>query len=278
MGSSSAKGRIEIADDAAARPKREKPEIRETWAQYAKTRSEKLRNTLMEHYLHLVRRLAQRVHAKLPREVELDDLVSAGTFGLMYAIAAFDPERAVKFETYCASRIRGAILDELRSWDWVPRLARLRAHRMDDATRQLQLALGREPSREELAAHLNVPADELDKIARDGCVTRILPLSRPTDTRNDGEDREMPVLEDKKTSERIRGVEREDLRSMITRGLSRAEQLIIVLYYFEGMTRKEIGATLDLSESRVSQMHSMILARLQNQLAGKRRELEQLAA
>jgi RNA polymerase sigma factor for flagellar operon FliA len=254
------------------------PNVRDIWADYAATRTEKLRNQLMEHYLHLVKRLAQRIHTKLPKEVDLDDLISAGTFGLMYAVAAYDPGRAVKFETYCASRIRGAILDELRSWDWVPRLARLRAHKLVDATRQLQLELGREPSQEELATRLNVSEEELEKISRDGCVTRIMPLCRPSDSSGDESEREVPVLEDKRSAERMRGMEREDLKSLISRGLSRAEQLIIVLYYFEQMTMKEIGSTLDLSESRVSQMHSMILARLQAQLQGKRPELEQLAA
>lgn len=258
-------------------PKSLKRDIRELWAEYATTRSEKLRNLLMEHYLHLVKKLAQRIHTKLPREVELDDLVSAGTFGLMFAIAAFDPGREVKFETYCASRIRGAILDELRSWDWVPRLARLRAHKLIDATRKLQIELGRAPSDDELAEHLAVEKGELDKITRDGCLTRILPLARPGEKHHD-DDRDAPILEDKRSMERTRGIEREDLRAMITRGLSRAEQLIIILYYFESMTMKEIGATLDLSESRVSQMHSMVLQRLQSQLADKQKELRALAA
>jgi RNA polymerase sigma factor FliA len=255
----------------------EKIDISGLWREYGLTRGERFRNKLMEHYLPLVRRLAQRIHTKLPREVELDDLVSAGTFGLMYAIEAFDPARAVKFETYCASRIRGAILDELRSWDWVPRLARLRSHRLGDATRQLQLELGREPSGEELAGHLNVSMGELEKITRDGSVTRIVPLARQRDQGCDdvldGE-----ILEDRRQTERTRGFEREDLRALITKGLSRAEQLIIILYYFEQMTMKEIGLTLDLSESRVSQMHSAILARLQQQLSGRRKELASLAA
>ena len=247
------------------------------WQEYGKTRSEKLRNSLMEHYLPLVKRLAQRIHAKLPREVEFDDLMSAGTFGLMYAIEAFDPTRAVKFETYCASRIRGAILDELRSWDWVPRLARLRSHKLSEATRELQLELGREPGTEELADRLKVSADELEKITKDGCVTRILPLSRPRVSSGD-DDIDSDILEDRRASDRARGMEREDLRAMITKGLSRAEQLIIVLYYFEQMTMKEIGLTLDLSESRVSQMHSAVLTRLQTQLGGRRRELVAMAA
>src|ERR1043165_9065738 len=99
--------------------------------------SEALRNILMENYLHLVRYNAERIHTKLPDEVELDDLMSAGIFGLMDAISAFDLERGVKFETYCAPRIRGAILDELRSMDWVPRLVRSRAGKLDSASKQL---------------------------------------------------------------------------------------------------------------------------------------------
>ena len=99
----------------------------------------------MENYLHLVRYNAERIHVKLPDEVELDDLMSAGIFGLMDAIAAFDLERGVKFETYCAPRIRGAILDELRSMDWVPRLVRCRAHKLDSASKQLEVELGRSP-------------------------------------------------------------------------------------------------------------------------------------
>ena len=251
-------------------------DVREVWAEYARTKSEKLRNHLMEHYLHLVKRMAQRIHTKLPKEVELDDLISAGTFGLMYAIAAFDLSRSVKFETYCANRIRGAILDELRSWDWVPRLARLRAHKLIEATRTLKIELGREPSEEELAKCMHVSMDELDRISRDGNVTRIMPLSRKRF--DSGEEDHEDVLEDSKATDRVRGMEREDLRAILTRGLSRAEQLIIILYYFEQMTMKEIGATLDLSESRVSQMHTMILTRLQGKLADRRQELEHAAA
>ena len=256
------------------------PDVSALWAEYGRTRSETLRNRLMEHYLHLVKRLAQRIHAKLPREVELDDLISAGTFGLMYAIAAFDPDRAVKFETYCASRIRGAILDELRSWDWVPRLARLRAHKLNDATRALQLELGRDPSHDELASHLQVSLGELDKIHKDGAVIKIMPISRSRNNNSNSttdDELDADILEDPNAVDRSRGLEREDLRSLITRGLSRAEQLIVVLYYFEQMTMKEIGTTLDLSESRVSQMHSAILARLQTQLAGRRHELQAAA-
>src|SRR5207247_8988283 len=138
-------------------PKRQpKRDIKEVWIEYKKTKTESLRNILMENYLHLVRYNAERIHVKLPDEVELDDLMSAGIFGLMDAIAAFDLERGVKFETYCAPRIRGAILDELRSMDWVPRLVRSRAHKLDGASKQLEVELGRAPTNEEDTKWLKV--------------------------------------------------------------------------------------------------------------------------
>src|SRR3954468_3637253 len=156
-----------------------KRDVKSLWLEFSQKKSESIRNQLTEHYYPLVKRTAQRIHAKLPREVELDDLISAGTFGLMFAIDAFDMARAVKFETYCATRIRGAILDELRSWDWVPRLARLRSHKLVDGTRELKLELGRDPSNDELAQHLQVSLGELEKINRDGNLVRVMPLSRP---------------------------------------------------------------------------------------------------
>jgi RNA polymerase sigma factor for flagellar operon FliA len=234
---------------------------------------------LMEHYLHLVRYNAERVHTKLPDEVELDDLMSAGIFGLMDAIDAFDMARGVKFETYCAPRIRGAILDELRSMDWVPRLVRSRAHKIDGATKALEVELGRAPTEDELALKLGVDKNEFDKMQKDSSAVGVVSLSRKwfeTDSNKDV--REIDVLEDKKGTDPVREMQRRDLKELITRGLSRAERLIIVLYYFEEMTMKEIGATLDLSESRVSQMHSSILLRLKAQIADRRKEIAETAA
>ncbi|MHC4611493.1 MAG: sigma-70 family RNA polymerase sigma factor, partial [Planctomycetota bacterium] len=123
----------------------------QVWVKYKRTRSRSLRNMLMEKYLPIVKYNAERIAAKLPDEVENDDLISAGVFGLMDAIEAFDLSRGVKFETYCAPRIRGAILDELRSMDWVPRLVRNRAHKLAQATQSLEAELGRAPSEEERA-------------------------------------------------------------------------------------------------------------------------------
>jgi len=259
--------------------KREGRDIKAVWAEYRKTRSEELRNILMEEYLPTVRYNAERIHAKLPNEVELDDLMSAGIFGLMDAIEAFDLDRGVKFETYCAPRIRGAILDELRSMDWVPRLVRSRVHKVDTARRQLEVELGRTPTNDEIARRLKIPMGEYEKMAKDASAVGVVSLNRKwfeTDSNKDV--REIDILEDKRGGDPIREIQRKDLKELITKGLSRAERLIIILYYFEEMTMKEIGATLDLSESRVSQMHSSILARLKAQMVDRRKEFQQAAA
>jgi len=240
---------------------------------------ELLRNVIMEHYLHLVRYNAERIHIKLPDEVELDDLMSSGIFGLMDAIEGFDLDRGVKFETFSAPRIRGAILDERRSRDWVPRLVRSRAHKIDNATKQLELELGRSPTDEELATRLNVSKPEFEKMSKDASAVGLVSLSRKwfeTDSNKDV--REIDVLEDKRGADPVREIHRKDLKELMTKGLSRAERLIIVLYYFEEMTMKEIGATLDLSESRVSQIDSAILARLRAQMADRKQDLSMQVA
>src|SRR5512147_1473202 len=142
-------------------------EIVALWTEYKRTRERALRNRLMENYLPLVRYTAERIAAKLPSEVDTEDLVSAGLFGLLDAIEAFDLDRGVKFETYCSPRIRGAILDELRSMDWVPRLVRNRSQKIDGASKQLEMELGRAPTQDEIAKRLQVPMAELEKIAKD---------------------------------------------------------------------------------------------------------------
>src|SRR5258705_1488204 len=172
-------------------------DIKDVWLAYKKSPSQALRNILMENYLHLVRYNAERIHVKLPDEVELDDLISAGIFGLMDAIEAFDMDRGVKFETYCAPRIRGAILDELRSMDWVPRLVRSRAHKMDGATKQLEVELGRAPTGEEIAKRLKIPMPEFEKMAKDASAVGLVSLSRQWFATDSNQDvREIDGLED----------------------------------------------------------------------------------
>ncbi|MCA9292183.1 MAG: FliA/WhiG family RNA polymerase sigma factor [Phycisphaerales bacterium] len=250
-------------------------EIKEVWREYATTPTEDLRNYFVEKYLPLVRYNADRIYARLPDEVDIEDLMQAGLFGLMDAIDAFDLERGVKFETYCAPRIRGAILDELRLMDWVPRLVRHRSTRVEAARNQLEMALGRKPTEAEISKRLGVEKEEVDKILKDGKAVSITSLSRQR-FQSDGsrEVREIDVLQDEAQTDPLTEIQRRDLKNLLTKGLSRAERLIVILYYYEEMTMKEIGATLDLSESRVSQMHSSILQRLKAQMQHREREFE----
>jgi RNA polymerase sigma factor for flagellar operon FliA len=247
--------------------------IDQTWGQFHKTRDENFRNLLLEHYRYLVRYCAERLHSKLPDKVELDDLISAGNFGLMYAIDAFDPTRGVKFETYCSPRIRGSILDELRSMDWVPRLVRARAHQLAKATHSLETNLGRKPTEKEIAEELNIDMEEFNRLQRDANAASQVSLNtKYSDGDGEKDIREIDIIKDEKSENPVIEAQKRDLKSLLTKGLTRAERLIIVLYYYEEMTMKEIGATLDLSESRVSQMHSSIVQRLKAQLNTRKKE------
>ena len=247
--------------------------IEEVWESFQKNHDDSSRNILMEHYRGLVRYCAERLHSKLPDKVELDDLISAGIFGLMDAIDAFDPARGVKFETYCSPRIRGSILDELRSMDWVPRLVRARAHQLSKATHSLETNLGRKPTEKEIAEEMEMDMEEFDRIQKDATAVSLVSLSTKYND-GDGEKdvREIDIIKDERSKNPVIEAQKRDLKSLLTKGLTRAERLIIVLYYYEEMTMKEIGATLDLSESRVSQMHSSIIARLKAQMNMRKKE------
>jgi RNA polymerase sigma factor for flagellar operon FliA len=248
-------------------------DIAEAWKAYRAEPTVELRNQLVEHYLPLVKYNAERIWSRLPDGVELDDLISAGVFGLMDAIDAFDLGRGVKFETYCVPRIRGAMLDELRTMDWVPRLVRSKASKMEEARKSLEAALGRPPNADEMATRLGVSLEEYQQMVGEATAVSLVSLNKKwyeTDSYKDV--REIDILEDKKSEDPTHRIQNRDLMRLVTRGLNRNERLIIILYYYEDMTMKEIGATLDLSESRVSQMHSSIVARLQAQLAKRRPE------
>ena len=248
-------------------------DIEQIWEQLRKTGDDRFRNLLMEHYSPIVKYTAERLHSKLPDKVDLDDLISAGIFGLMDAISAFDPARGVKFETYCSPRIRGSILDELRSTDWVPRLVRARASQLTKATQALETHLGRKPTEEETAKKLDMDMVEFTRLQRDANAIGLVSLStKYVDSDSEKEIREIDVIKDKKSRDPLTEAQKRDLKNMLTKGLTRAERLIVVLYYYEEMTMKEIGATLDLSESRVSQMHSSIIARLKAQMNSRKKE------
>ncbi len=248
-------------------------DVMEMWHQFKAAPTTELRNRLIERYLPLVRYNAERIWARLPDGVDIDDLISAGVFGLMDAIDAFDLSRGVKFETYCVPRIRGAMLDELRTMDWVPRLVRSKASKLDEARKQLEAMHGRPASDQELAHHMGLPIEEFDHLVQEANAISLVSLNKKwyeTDSYKDV--REIDILEDKKSEDPTRRLQRKDLMKLVTKGLNRNERLILILYYYEELTMKEIGQTLDLSESRVSQMHSSIVQRLQSQLAERRPE------
>ena len=247
--------------------------IEQIWEWFHRTRDDYHRNLLLEHYRDLVKYCADRLHSKLPDKVELDDLISAGIFGLMDAIDKFNPALGVKFETYCAPRIKGSILDELRSMDWVPRLVRARAHQLARATHSLEMHLGRKPDEKEIAEELNMDMEEFNRLQRDANAVSLVSLNTKCgDSEGEKDVCEIDVIKDRKSEDPLLEAQKRDLRNLLTKGLTRAERLIIVLYYYEEMTMKEIGATLDLSESRVSQMHSSIVARLKAQMNTRKKE------
>jgi len=252
-------------------------EIEDVWKKYKQDPSQmELRNILVENFLPLVKYNGERIWARLPDGVELDDLISAGIFGLLDAIEAFDMSRGVKFETYCVPRIRGAMLDELRTMDWVPRLVRSKASKLGEATKTMEARLGRAPTVIELSTHMEISVPELEKMQLEASAVNLISLNKKwyeTDSYKDV--REIDILEDKKGEDPTKRIQKQDLMRLVTKGLNRNERLIIILYYYEELTMKEIGATLDLSESRVSQMHSSIVARLKDQLRQRRPEFSQ---
>lgn len=247
--------------------------IEELWVIYRDEYSDEIRNYMIIKYRDVVRFTAERMAMRLPSEVDFDDLMSAGLFGLMDAINAYDPDRGVKFETYCTQRIRGAIYDELRSMDWVPRLVRARTSKYENTRKQIEMESGTAATDDEIAKRLQMNGEEYKKLKRDSRPVSQVSLNRKwfeTDSSKDV--REIDVIKDTRQQNPLLAVQSQDLQGLLTKGLSRAERLIVILYYYEEMTMKEIGITLDLSESRVSQMHSSILARLKAQMQHRERE------
>jgi RNA polymerase sigma factor for flagellar operon FliA len=245
------------------------------WSRYHKARKAKkvddleaLRNLLMERHQPLVRYIAERLLQTLPKSIELDDLISAGLFGLMDAIRGFDASRGIKFKTYCSTRIRGAILDQLRSQDWVPRLVRLKASKIERALQRLTAEYGREPTHAELARTLEMEHDDLVREIQDSRAKTMFSLSEKWED-DDGSVEKVEVLEDKTAIDPVHELNRRDLMHYITRALTHKERFIIEQYYEYGHTMREIGEMLALTESRVCQIHSNVMGRLKG-LLGQR--------
>lgn len=243
------------------------------WNRYRKNKSEESRRYLLNKYLPLVRNVATRMAMGFPRSVELSDLINTGVIGLIEAFGNYDPDRGVKFETYAVPRIRGAILDELRALDWVPRSTRAKSREIDRATLALENKYGRLPEKTELAKELNVTEKELHVSLNDVSSTNMLSLDEVIFPEDDN--RQVPRIEtirDQSSSNILGDLERVELRTFLIvaiKELTAQEKLVISLYYFEELTLKEIGEVMSISESRVSQIHTRAVTKLRHMVREK---------
>jgi len=262
---------------AAAEPR--KQSVTALWKRYHEAQgagdaesTARWRNELIEHYLPLVKSSAERLLRTLPNSIELDDLISAGLFGLMDAIRRFDSSRGIKFSTYCGSRIRGSILDQLRTEDWVPRLVRRRAGSIEKESQRLAGLSGRQPTHLELADELKMDSARFSKEIQNADISTVSSLS----ARLGGDDSDTEVsdvLPAPRSEEPLMAVSRGDMFDELTVSASPRERFILVQYYERGMTLREIGQMLDLTESRVCQIHAHAMESLRLRLGSRERTL-----
>lgn len=242
------------------------------WRRYQQEREPELREEILESYLPLVKNVAGRMALGFPRSVELSDLVSTGVIGLIEALTNFDPDRGVKFETYAVPRIRGAILDELRALDWVPRSTRAKSREVERATTRLENRFGRPPSDKELAEELSVSRGELLQTLGD--ISSGVVMSLDELISGEEESRQVPRVETIEDPEDniYAQIEKNELKQFLSEAissLSEQERLVVALYYFEELTLKEIGEVMQISESRVSQIHTKAVWRLRSMISDR---------
>ncbi|MBI4743563.1 MAG: RNA polymerase sigma factor WhiG [Actinobacteria bacterium] len=251
-------------------------EILKLWKDYKVNKNQEAREKLILQYSPLVKYVAGKLGSFLPHSVDQADLISYGILGLIDAIEKFDLSREVKFETYAITRIRGAIIDELRSLDWVPRSVRSRARELENAYMSLENEFKRAPTDTELASRMNISLEELQQSLADINRTAIVALDEPWVVGDKGDTISlMDTIESDKAEEPLAVFEYEETKISLEKAikeLPEKEKMVIVLYYFEGLTLKEIGSILNVTESRVSQMHTKAVFHLKN----KMRKLEGL--
>ena len=246
----------------AIKAKREKV-AKGLWAIYHEDRSDENRNTLVEHYRPLIREIARRFASRLPRSVDRGDLDTASSFGLMSAIGGFDPERGVRFESYCELRVKGALLDELRTQDWLPRPWRHRLELQKRTLERLRRELNREPNDEEVAESMGLALDyylQVFGVGLPGAPTGSMPSG-------EGADDGVPTLEvvaDPEAEAPGDQLSRTEILRLVASKLSDQEYRIIYLKYWEGLPMREIGQLTDLSESRVCKIHARLIDRLKD--------------
>ena len=247
------------------------PDIRAVWVEYRKSGDKALRDRLIVTYAPLVKYVAGRLGSGLPAHVEEADLVSYGLLGLIGAIERYEPDRDIKFETYAMSRIRGAILDELRSLDWVPRSVRSRARENERAITALEASLGRAPTDEEIAGKVGITTDELEESLADIARSSIGALDELWTVSGDGSQVSLlDTLEDPESVRPADALDETELRETLADAIARLperEKVVITLYYYEELTLREIGEVLGVTESRISQLHTKAVLRLKSRLA-----------
>ena len=244
--------------------------IEQLWDKYLRTRLVELRNEIVVHYSHLVHAHAARLSRKLPAQVSYDEICSAAFDGLIEAVEAYDPERKAKFETFCQQRISGAVMDWLRSLDPQSRTVRTFEKKRLLARETMGADLELSPTQDDLAKRLSITVDRFDYLSRLSQLGKEVHFSamEPSGNRSaDGSSHPWDVRDTRCEDPAVK-VGRELLTDHLSRGLAREERLVLLLYYFEDMTMAEIGSVLNLSESRVSQIHKEILLRLRQRFSG----------
>ena len=262
----------DVVDEAAEQKSAAEAALRELWQNYKNTTDSDLRERLILHYSPLVKYVAGRVGVGLPPNIEQADLVSYGIFGLIDAIDKFDLERAIKFETYAISRIRGAIIDELRAIDWIPRSVRFKAREVERAYAQLEADLHRTPSEAEVAAQMGIALDDLHQIFSQVSFVNVIALDELLSVGGEKGDKLSLVdtLEDTKAEDPVLAFESEETKYLLAKAINmlpEREKIVVTLYYYEGLTLAEIGQVLGVTESRICQMHTKEVLQLRGKLA-----------
>jgi RNA polymerase sigma factor for flagellar operon FliA len=249
--------------------------IAELWRQFKDSGEERLRERLILHYSPLVKYVAGRVGVGLPPNIEQADLVSYGIFGLIDAIEKFDLERAIKFETYAISRIKGAIIDELRAIDWIPRSVRYKAREVEKAYAALEAKLHRSPTEAEVAEELGIKLEDLHTIFSQVSFVNVVALDELMSAGQERGDKLSLVdtLEDTKAEDPVAAFETEETKYLLAKAINtlpEREKIVVTLYYYEGLTLAEIGQVLGVTESRICQMHTKAVLQLRGKLADQR--------
>ncbi len=251
--------------------------MRGLWADYKSAGAREARDRLILHYSPLVKYVAGRVSVGLPQNIEQSDLVSYGIFGLIDAIEKFDPERNIKFETYAIARIKGAIIDELRSIDWVPRSVRAKARSVERAYAKLENTLLRTPTDTEVATELGISEAELQAIFHQISFVGVVALDEMLSS-GTGERGESATLGDTipdKAEGPVALFEGEEMKQLLAAAINRLgerEKMVLMLYYYEGFTLAQIGEVLGVTESRVCQIHTKAVLQLRSRMAEPERE------